>query len=193
MQNRTVQKRLILETALRQMLTGGYENATIDSVSHISALPPKQIRQHYPTEEELRMAVMEYAASVWLASVAEELEQKSSRHEKLYTLIYRYIAGSESHSDSLSLYVDLWKRIRDMADEAVPWIKVELEKIYTQYACFFQKTLCELFTGVQNEEQLAWIMVVISDGFHIQSLIRDKQPDFDQIAQTLCKMLEHLL
>ncbi len=193
MQNRAVQKRLILEVALKQMLDGGYGKATIDSVSCISALSPEQIRQNYPTEEELRMAVMEYAASVWLAAVAEEVKQKASRHEKLYTLIYRYIAGSESHPDSLSLYVDLWKQIRDEADETVPWIKAKLQKIYTQYACFFQNTLRELFVGAQNEEQLAWIMVVISDGFHIQSLIRDKQPDFDEIAQTLCKMLERLL
>lgn len=192
MSNRSVQKRLILETALRQMFAGGYEKATIDSVSCASALQPEQIHKNYPTNEELRMAAMEYAASVWLASVAEEVEQKSSRHEKLYTLIYRYIAGSESHPASLSLYVDLWKRIRDGADETVPWIKVELEKIYFRYVRFFQEALCELFAGMQNEEQLAWIMVVISDGFHIQSLIRGTQHDFDEIAQTFCKMLESL-
>lgn len=193
MQNRSVQKRLILETALRQMFAGGYEAATVNSVSYASALQPEQIRKNYPTNEELRMAVMEYAASVWLASIAEEVKQKSSRQEKLYTLIYRYIAGSQSHPASLSLYVDLWKRIRDEADEKVPWIKTELQKIYSQYARFFQEALCELVAGAQNAEQLAWIMVVISDGFHIQSLIRGTQPDFDQIAQTLCKMLESLV
>lgn len=81
MSNRPVQKKLILETALRQMFEGGYEKAAIDSVSCASALQPEQIRKNYPTNDELRMAAMEYAASVWLASIAEEVQQKSSRHE----------------------------------------------------------------------------------------------------------------
>jgi len=188
----TIQKRLIIETALKLMLEGFYDDASIDSVSFYAQLEPGKIRQHYSTDENLRMSAMKYAAIVWVEQVKADIEKQITKKEKLYALIRHYIAGSESHSHSLSLYVDIWKKLRDLKAEDRQLLSNELSEIYSYYVSFFQEAIKDIYSNesMYDMEQLAWIMVVISDGFHVQSLIQSKQLDFDRITQTLCKMLE---
>jgi hypothetical protein len=187
-----MKQKLILETTLKLMFEGYYEDATVDSVSSYAQLDPAKIMQHYTTDENLRMSAMKYAAVVWVEQVKLDLEKQESKKDKLYTLIRHYIAGSESHPHSLSLYVDIWKKIRDIKTEDRQLLSKELSEIYRYYVSFFQEAMKDIYANESgyDMEQLAWIMVVISDGFHIQSLIQSQQIDFERITQTFCKMLE---
>jgi len=188
----STQKRLILETALKLMFEGFYEDAGIDSVSSYAQLEPEKIWQHYPSDEALRMSAMKYAAVVWVEQVKADLERQKTKKNKLFALIRHFIAGSESHPQSLSLYVDIWKKIRELKTEDKQSLSNELSEIYRYYASFFQEAMKDIYDNESgyDMEQLAWIMVVLSDGFHVQSLIQPQQPDFDKITQTFCEMLE---
>ena len=75
----SMKQKLILETALKMMFEGFYEDATIDSVSSYSQLDSEKIRQHYDTDENLRMSVMKYAAVVWVDQVKLDLEKVSGK------------------------------------------------------------------------------------------------------------------
>lgn len=187
-----MQKKLILETALKLMLEGFYENADIESVSRKAQLNPEKIRKHYATDERLRMSAMKYAAVVWMEQVKTDLEKRETKENKLYALIRHFIAGSESHPQSLSLYVDIWKKLRDLKSENGIILNGELLEIYQYYVRFFQEAVKDIYdnTSGYDLEQLAWILVVISDGFHVQSLVQPQQLDFDKIARTFCKMLK---
>lgn len=188
----SIKKRLILETALKLMFEGSYENASIDRVSLYTRLDPEKIRQHYVTDETLRMSAMKYAAVVWVEQVKADLEKQETKENKFYALIRHFIAGSESHPQSLSLYVDIWKKIRDLKAEGTSLLNGELLEIYRYYVRFFRDIMEDIYGNEAgyDMEQLAWIMVVISDGFHVQSLVQPQQLDFDKIARTFCKMLE---
>jgi len=188
----SMKQRLILETALKLMFEGFYEDATIESVSSYTQLDTEKIRQYYTTDENLRMSAMKYAAIVWVEQVKVDLEKQESKKDKLYALIRHYIAGSESYPQSLSLYVDIWKKIRDIKTEDRQLLSNELFKIYRYYVRFFQEAMKDIYTNESgyDMEQLAWIMVIISDGFHVQSLIQSQQIDFDRITQTFYQMLE---
>jgi len=188
----STEKRLILEAALKLMFKGFYQDADINSVSLYTGLNGGKIRKHYASDENLRMSAMKYAAVVWVKQVKADLEKQKEKKEKLYMLIRHYIAGAECHPQSLSLYVDIWKRLRDMDTKDRQLLGDELFEIYRYYVVFFQETMKEIF---ENEleydlEQLAWIMVVISDGFHVQSLIKPQQMDFDRLTHVFCNMLE---
>lgn len=186
-----MQKKLILESALKLMFEGFYENADIESVSRKAQLKPEKIRQHYATNEGLRMSAMKYAAVVWVEQVKADLEEQETKENKLHVLIRHYIAGSESHPQSLSLYVDIWKKLRDFKSENGMVLSGELSEIYQYYVLFFQEAVKDIYDNKSEYdiEQLAWIMVAISDGFHVQSLVQPQQLDFDKITQTFCKML----
>ncbi len=188
----SVQKRLILETALKLMFDGFYENADIERVSRKARLDPEKIRQHYTTDENLRISAMKYAAVVWVKQVKTDLKKQQTKKDKLYALIRHFIAGSESHPQSLSLYVDIWKKLRDLKEEDRQLLSEDLSEIYRYYTDFFQHAIKDIYENESGYdlEQLAWIMVVISDGFHIQSFIQPQQLDFDRITSTLIKLLE---
>jgi len=189
----STQKRLILETALKLMFEGSYEDASIDSVSQCAGFDSYKIRQHYATDEKLRMSAMRYAAIIWVNQVKADLERQETKKDKLYALIRHYIAGSASHPQSLSLYVDIWKKLRDLEQESRQLLSDELLEIYCYYVSFFQEIIKDIFKNDcgYDIEQLAWIMVVISDGFHVQSLVQSQRLDFDRIACTFYKMLNH--
>ena len=140
---------------------------------------------------------MEYAALQWLSYIKKELASLQESRLKLLKLLRFYAAGSESHPESLSLYIDLWKKIRDLKPEDGAFLKSELSKIYNYYIDAFIELL-EEEVGIDTRNsgdirQTAWIMVVISDGFHVQSLIRQQPLDFDAIAATMFNMCKHLL
>lgn len=188
----SIQKRMILETALKLMFEGVYENASIESVSLYTRLDPEKIMHHYDTDETLRMSAMKYAAVVWVEQVKSDLKKQQTQKDKSYALIRHFIAGSESHPQSLSLYVDVWKKLRDLKTKNRQLLRDELSEIYRYYVGFFREAMEDIYgneTGY-DMEQFAWIMVVISDGFHVQSLVQPQQIDFDGIAHTFCKMLE---
>ena len=188
----SIKQKLILEAALKLMFEGYYEDATVDSVSSYAQMDLEKIKQHYATDENLRMSAMKYAAAVWVDQVKIDLEKQETKMDKQRALIRHYIAGSESHPHSLSLYVDIWKKIRDIKKEDQLLLSNELSEIYRYYVSFLQEAMKDIYANEfgYDMEQLAWIMVVISDGFHVQSLVQPQQLDFDKITQTFCKMLE---
>ncbi len=193
----SIRERLILETALKVMLAGDFESASIRQVSKQSMLSEELIISIFKTDDRLRMAAMEYAAIQWVRYVKKDIQYEIDRRCKLKKIVRHYFAGTESHPDSLSLYIDIWKRIRDSSKGNEDDLKEELGKIYDLYAEVFEELLLTEFPlraelGSQRR-QLAWIMVVISDGLHIQSLIRPDSLDYDGIGEMINNMVEGLL
>ncbi len=188
----SIKKRLILEATLKVMFEGFYEDANINSISRYVKLDAEKIKQYYDTDDKLRMSAMKYAAVLWVEQIKADVEKQKTEKDKIYVLIKHYISGSESHSQSLSLYIDAWKKLRDLKTENRQLLSNELLSVYRYYVNFFQETIKNIYENKYGYdiEQLAWIMVVVSDGFHIQSLIQPEKLDFDRLTHVFCKMLQ---
>jgi|GEM_PF-1458304 len=186
-------EKLLFETSLRIMFDKGFESADIEGVSREAGVDIKKTKIFYASDDELRMAAMKYAAIIWTGQVKADILKYETNREKLHGLITHYIAGTESHPNSLSLYIDVWKRIKDLP-RGNDRLKNGLYEIYQYYADFFIKVLHELYGDLQgiDAELMAWILVVISDGFHIQSLLLPEKFDYDGITRIFCKVLEPL-
>lgn len=182
-----------LETALKLMFAGGYEAAGIDSVAERIMVDGDSIESLFASDDVLRLSAMKYAALQWVEEVRKELDSIDDYPEKLKTLIKRYVAGAESYPHSLSLYVDAWKVLEKSGAADRRYIAASLAEIYRIYIDLF----CEVVAGMTGENDIpsadirtvAWILVVISDGFFIQSRIRREPLDFDLIGGVIYGMV----
>ena len=190
-------QKAVLNAALKLMFNGNFDSATRESVSDMTGLNLAKLESAYPSDDELRMSAMEYAAVVWSEQVKMELSRETDVRMKFRKLLRMFAAGSESHPDSLSLYIDVWKKIRDSQNGPEGMLKDRLLGIYQYYVSLFEEILAVHFgdaaIGRQRLRDLAWIMVVISDGFHIQGLLQDNRLDFDSITGTLTAMLDSII
>lgn len=189
----STKEKLILEAALKIMFKENFEAASIDAVQKLAVINSNQIKNIFVTDDYLRMAAMEYGAIKWVNYIKLDMQSEAEKPEKIKKLIRHFAAGSENYSQSLSLYIDVWKRIRDSEDNENSFVKQKLLNIYEYYVeAFIDIFENEISIGSNNDfdiRQLAWIMVVISDGLHIQSLIQPKPLDFDTVGDVLNKMV----
>lgn len=191
----------IMETALKIMFAKDFDAVSISEVSAKAKIRLDVIQSLYTTDDELRMEAVEYAGVRWVEDIRIQLNKEKNTLDKLKLLIKLYVSGSQTHPESLSIYVDLWKKLRDNIGGENTYIKSSLESIYRYYVQIFKEVFTEIAleqgghcTLNQNQvEHLAWIMVVLSDGLHIQSLIQSKPLDFEGIRAVLYPMVEGLL
>ena len=122
----SVKKKLILETTLELMYKSSYESVNIENVSNRSGLEVAKIKKIYPTDDILKLSAMKYAAAIWVELVKKDLKKQDTKENKLYVLIRHFIAGSESHPESLSLYIDIWKKLRILNYENSKYINIML-------------------------------------------------------------------
>lgn len=193
----SLKDKVILETTLKIMFERNFESVNIKTVSEYVMMTFKSVKELYATDDRLRMAAMEYAAVVWVNQLRYDLKNVKGKCDKMKKLIRNFIAGSETHPDSLSLYIDVWKCLRDSKKEDNEIMRNTLNTIYKYYVDVFKEVvsdeLCIESEDIDKLDQLAWIMVVISDGFHIQSLIQNTPMDFDAITDELYQMVDSKL
>ncbi|MEF2965936.1 TetR family transcriptional regulator [Paenibacillus sp. M1] len=180
-------EKVVLEAALQLMFLNGYEAVTTQAVAERLAISQVYLEEMYPACDELQMSAMTYAAVVWVKKTKEELAKIADPEQRFRRLVRLYAEGTGNYPESLSLYLDAWKLLRDRRRN-VELIRSVLFEIYDLYVGLFIKTVEQIGT-IQADKQLvetiAWIFVVISDGFHIQSLIQNRLPDFDKISDVL--------
>lgn len=190
----TLKQKLILECALRKMFLTNYESVEIGNISDACGLQAASIRREFFDDDDLRMSAVEYAAHVWVNKLRDEVVKIQDRETRVEKIIRSFIAGSESYPESLSVYIDVWKQIRDNAGGSNT-IRKRLVRVYNFYA----EEFCNLVSAEQEGrldtgrlEAFAMICVVISDGMHIQSFINSKA-DFDSVTKVMCRMLDFAL
>ncbi len=190
---RSKKELIILNTALDIMLRSDFNAATKKAVSDIGPISYEDVQSFYITDDALRMAAMEYAVNTWVMNVKEELAREEDPRLRIKKLLRHYVAGPESYGDSLPLYVDLWKRIRDCCNGSTSYLKEKANSIYSLYTDTFIELLCS-YLNIRSEKEpwirvVARVMVVLSDGFHVQALVQGESPEFDLIVEVLYEML----
>ncbi|MFZ5351493.1 MAG: hypothetical protein ACOZCL_02080 [Bacillota bacterium] len=195
--NYSKKEKLILEAALKVMLKEEFAAVNIEQIADEIMLDPAKIKISYKNNDELRMSAMEYAARSWMSFVRNDILNEADKHKKLYKLICHYALGTENYPESLSLYIDIWKRIRDGNFENLEKMKEKLSNIYDYYEyCFvdiISKEICTVIGKADELKHLSQILVAISDGLHIQSLFRTTAIDFEGIGNTLYKITEQAI
>ncbi|SCY70787.1 hypothetical protein [Alkaliphilus peptidifermentans] len=193
----STKEKLILEATLKVMHKNNFLSANISETAKHTMLKPEAIKAIYNSDDALRMAAIFYAASIWVDYIKKDIAGEKDKKTRLRRLLRHYAAGSESYPASLSLYIDIWKIIRDGQRENEAFFKEELQSIYTMFVEAFEELIlqeiCQSFTLTSEIRQLAWIIVVISDGLHIQNLIEPESIDFDGVEEVLYKMVESYL
>lgn len=192
----SIMDRLILENALKEMSKGNYESASIQQTIDCSGLNEQKVKSKYENDDHLRMQAMEYAAIMWIRHIEKDIDNEKDKQQRLKKLLRHFFAGTESHPASLSLYVDVWKCIRDSKSSNTEFIKEEINKLYELYVKVFEYFISKEFPEgaepIAQIRQLAWILVVISDGLHIQSLIRSASLDYEGISELLNEMVKYM-
>lgn len=193
----STKEKLILETALKAMYKKNFQAANISQVAEHAMLKTEQVRELFHSDDELRMAAIRYSANIWVNIIKKDIAGEKDNKTKLRKLLRHFAAGSESYPGSLSLYIDVWKRIRDTEGGDQQLLKEELIKVYDYFVSTFEELLledvCKDCTRTSDIRQLAWIMVVISDGLHIQNLIKPLTLDFDKSAGVIISMVSAYL
>ncbi|WP_432409042.1 hypothetical protein [Wukongibacter sp. M2B1] len=193
----STREKLILETTLKVMYQKNFEAANITNIAEQAMLNPRHVKDIYYSDDSLRMEAIKYSAIVWVEYIKKDIAGEKDKAKKIRKLLHHYAAGSESYPLSLSLYIDVWKKIRDCEGGKEELLKEELKKIYALFVKVFEELLLEevfIDNAVDSEiRQLAWIMVVISDGLHVQNLIRPKSLNFDRSVDVLYKMINGYL
>lgn len=193
----STREKLILETTLKVMYQKNFEAANITNIAEQAMLNPRHVKDIYYSDDSLRMEAIKYSAIVWVEYIKKDIAGEKDKAKKIRKLLHHYATGSESYPLSLSLYIDVWKKIRDCEGGKEELLKEELKKIYALFVKVFEELLLEevfIDNAVDSEiRQLAWIMVVISDGLHVQNLIRPKSLNFDRSVDVLYKMINGYL
>lgn len=170
------------------------ESCTFDAISYKTGIEADKIKSMFVSEDDLRIKAITYAAVSWVQKIKKILDEIQNRREKLLFLVNLYISGTDSYPQSLSLYIDLWKTLRDNQFAENSDIKSEVYKIYKYYMDMFVELVIGI-TGckkihIPKIEKIGQMLVALSDGLHIQSLFDFKTGAFDYQSEILCRMLE---
>ncbi|MCQ1531109.1 hypothetical protein [Lutispora saccharofermentans] len=186
----------ILEAALSIAFTYSLDALNIRTLSERIMLPEESIHLLYESDNHLRLSAMNYAAFTWCNRTKQKLLHIENQNDRIKTLIKEFAAGTVGYSQSLSSYIDAWKMLRDMNRESIEEItffRQSLFNIYEAYVDLFISTIKgEGLLAADHQAEinaLAWIMVVISDGLHIQSLLQTDSIDMESIINTIYKMV----
>ena len=180
------------EKILKLML-GKIGEMDISNLNAIDVLPyigisAKQFTVLFPNGvEELFMDVIEYAGRWWLDCLKKDVKEMATKEEKIALLLNNYALGAWEYSENLSLYIDLWKLIKDGKSN---YLKMRLWNIYDIYIKEFSVIIREIgVSGLTDEEihVMGVIMTAMSDAIHIQSLTMESPVDFAKIQDFICK------
>lgn len=183
-------KRAMLKAAAGILDKEGFHALSISYLAERMGIEEQKVHDYFPLMYQLNMEAMEYSAQKWCDSIFDAAQKIEDVNERLYFIINEFAFGTDKHAGSLSCYIDVWGMIRNMPTDCYATdkrIKIMLSKIYEMYVNMF----LSLFESVVREEMLvrAWLLVVISDGLHIQNLLDNTRLDRAKIVESLCDLL----
>ena len=177
-------KQKVLKIALKILFQ--YGNITIEHLSETAALDKEGLTLLFSNgDKELLMDTVEYAGTIWVDKIKKEISEQKSVQGKLRTLASGYALGSREHPQSLSIYIDLWKYIKDGNNE---YIKKRLCEIYRFYIDEFNNIVNNIGEFHATEKQrraLSLFITILSDVLHIQSITLENEVDFDSFQEMI--------
>ena len=184
-----MRKKLIMRIGLPLLLKYGADEFTIHKLACEYQLNQEELSRCFPEgDSELLMDEVSYAGKLWIMKLKKELRNAEwSEEERLTYLVTEYVNGTNGYSDSLAVYIDLWKKIRDDKDL---YLTKRLKAVYQMYANEFIEMLQEIFPwrGTEQEKKaFSLLMTVSSDTLHIQSMLCNEEFDIGQIVKILVK------
>ena len=189
-----MRKQRIVQLAFYHLLRCGIDAFSIDSLATSLGLCARTINEQFPLgDHELLMDAVEYAGKNWVNRVRAENLAITSVEARLKHLVTSYVMGTTLHAESLSTYIDLWKKIKD-GQEA--YLQGRLRRLYQYYAAEFIEILTmisEFPIPDDHVRGLSLLMTVLSDVLHVQSLVLQNDVDFSSMEAIIEKMCLSLL
>jgi hypothetical protein len=179
----------IVRIALVKLLKGSMEDISLLYISEVTGLKMERLNEIFPSgNNEIIMDAVEYAGKQWIESIKEEINNTEDTKIKVRILSGGYALGSEEYPESLSVYIDLWKLIKDNKE---PYIKERLKAIYLMYMQEFIniiKDICPVFVSEEELYAYSLFMTVLSDAIHIQSILLENEVNYKAIKKVIEKI-----
>jgi len=179
----------IVRIALVKLLKGSMEDISLLYISEVTGLKIERLNEIFPSgNNEIIMDAVEYAGKQWIESIKEEINNTEDTKIKVRILSGGYALGSEEYPESLSVYIDLWKLIKDNKE---PYIKERLKAIYLMYMQEFIniiKDICPVFVSEEELYAYSLFMTVLSDAIHIQSILLENEVNYKAIKKVIEKI-----
>lgn len=189
-----MKKEKILKILLGKIGDIGIQNLDSANVLSIIGISQKQFNMLFSDgAEELLMDSIEYAGCQWLDHLKKDVKEAESKTEKIALVLNGYALGAEKFSENLSLYIDLWKMVKDGKHE---YLKKRLNKIYEMYSREFTEIMDNIGVGwLTKEEIYVWgvLMTALSDAIHIQFFTMKNSVDFMKIQHFIGKVTKTIL
>ena len=183
-------KQKIARMALQILKDRGIEGLTFQSLSRAIGLDPAFLSDTFSGgERELLMDTVEVAGRLWVDTLRADMEKAENTADKLACLAHGYVTGSEAHPSILSVYIDLWKLVKDQEDD---YVRNRLGELYQFYISSFGELLTLAGAGGlprREGEALSLIFTVLSDVVHVQSVTLEQPVDFQMLSEVVTRML----
>lgn len=187
-------KQKIARMALQILKDRGIEGLTFQSLSRAIGLDPAFLSDTFSGgERELLMDTVEVAGRLWVDTLRADIEKAENTADKLACLAHGYVTGSEAHPSILSVYIDLWKLVKDQEDD---YVRNRLGELYQFYISSFGELLTLAGAGGlprREGEALSLLFTVLSDVVHVQSVTLEQPVDFQMLSEVVTRMLTVIL
>lgn len=182
-----MRKELILKISLHFLLKNGANHFSIHNIADEMKINEEKILKCFPEgDHELMMDAVEYAGKLWIEKLGMELKSMVGTEEKrVEYLVREYINGTSNYSNSLSIYIDLWKMLRDQED---PYIRQRLKTVYQLYIEQFSIMMEEIMPWQVSEKRkraLSTLMTSLSDALHIQRMVFKEDLEIEEVIKIL--------
>ena len=180
-------KNKVLQIAFNMLL----QNGTIDisGVAEKTGLNQVKLNELFPLgDKELLMDTVEHAGRLWVAKIKQNLAEKNSIQEKLKALATGYALGSKDHPQSLSVYIDLWKTVKDGNDVYITKRLRDLYNCYIDEFCDIVKEIGADSVDTRELRSFSTFMTVLSDVLHVQSITLGNEINFEEFAKMIEKI-----
>ena len=183
-------KQKIARMALQILKDRGIEGLTFQSLSRAIGLDPAFLSDTFSGgERELLMDTVEVAGRLWVDTLRADIEKAENTADKLACLAHGYVTGSEAHPSILSVYIDLWKLVKDQEDD---YVRNRLGELYQFYISSFGELLTLAGAGGlprREGEALSLLFTVLSDVVHVQSVTLEQPVDLQMLSEVVTRML----
>ncbi len=177
--------------ALNELMNHGMDQFSLERISKILNVNPSLLESYFPNKtEELLMDAVEYAGKSWMKQVIETCNAMKYAEEKFLYLVDEYALGTQKYAQSLSIYIDLWKLVKEGQSE---YLRNRLNNIYSYYMSEFRSMIKALGYKEMSDfetDTFAFLMVILSDVIHVQSIILQRPLDYMSIKNVIHKMVD---
>lgn len=189
-----MKKEKILKILLGKIGDIDVEHIELTDILPMIGISQKQFHILFPKgTDEMLMDTIEYAGCRWLDELRKDIDMAAAPADKLSLLLNGYALGVEIYSENLSLYIDLWKLVKDGKSE---YLKNRLGEIYDRYITEFTAIWKKIgISGLEEEaiHILGVIMTAMSDAIHIQYFTGKHPIEFGKIKQLLRNLAKGMI